>query len=174
MGKSFGILKLSIGREEYDFSFPRKEKQTGIGHRAFEVTCDGSLTLEEASRRRDFTINAMGYDIALKIFLDPFNGQKDMQENILRHIDDETFVDDPLRVYRAVQFAARFEYTLAPQTFSLCQKMVKEGMLESLPKERIYKECRLARTGHTGDRNEQAERDVDRDVLEIVAGGAAH
>jgi tRNA nucleotidyltransferase (CCA-adding enzyme) len=140
VGKSFGVLKLSVDRDEYDFSFPRKEKQTGLGHRAFEVTCDGSLSFEEASRRRDFTINAIGYDIALDIFLDPFEGQKDMQESVLRHIDDETFIEDPLRVYRAVQFAARFECKLAPQTFTLCQKMIEEGMLETLPKERLYKE----------------------------------
>ena len=126
--------------KEYDFSFPRKEKQVGIGHRAFKITCDGSLSFDEASKRRDFTINAMGYDIVNKIFLDPFEGHKDMQEKVLRHIDDETFIEDPLRVYRAVQFAARLGYTLASQTLILCKKMVDKDMLESLPKERIYKE----------------------------------
>lgn len=140
VGKSFGVLKFSYEGEEYDFSFPRRESKTDKGHRGFDVFVDGTLPYHQASKRRDFTINALGYDIAKEAFIDPFDGRKDMQTHTLRHIDDTTFVEDPLRIYRAVQFCARFGYTLAKDTFALCQQMVKEGMLDELPKERIYTE----------------------------------
>ena len=140
VGKSFGVLKFIYEGEEYDFSFPRTEEKVGVGHRGFEVEVNGALAYAEASKRRDFTLNALGYDIEDDKFLDPFGGLKDIKQKRLRHIDDETFVEDPLRVYRAVQFSARFGYTLADETFALCQKMVSEGMLEELPKERVYLE----------------------------------
>jgi tRNA nucleotidyltransferase (CCA-adding enzyme) len=98
------------------------------------------MSFEKASFRRDFTINAMGYDVEKRIFIDPYGAKEDMNQRLLRHIDDETFVEDPLRVYRAVQFCARFGYTLAQETKQLCQMMVEDGMLDELPKERIYME----------------------------------
>jgi len=140
VGKSFGVLKLFVDGEEYDFSLPRIEEKTGRGHRGFDVKMNGEMNFKEASRRRDFTINAMGYDIEKQIFLDPYNGREDMEKKVLRHIDADTFVEDPLRVYRAVQFAARFGYVLAHETETLCRKMVVNGSLEELPKERIYTE----------------------------------
>jgi tRNA nucleotidyltransferase (CCA-adding enzyme) len=140
VGKSFGVLKFVYEKEEYDFSFPRLESKVGKGHRGFEVTVDGKLDFKTAAKRRDFTVNAMGYDIEEKCFLDPFNAQEDMNNKILRHINDDSFVEDPLRVYRAVQFAARFGYALAEETMVLCQNMVERGMLEELPKERVYAE----------------------------------
>ena len=138
VGKSFGVLKFSHDGEEYDFSFPRTEQKVGAGHRGFDIAVNGEMSFEEASKRRDFTINAMGYDIEEALFLDPYEGQEDMEDEILRHIDDETFVEDPLRVYRAVQFCARFEYSLAEDTFELCRSMVANGMLEELAYERVY------------------------------------
>jgi len=140
VGKSFGVLKFFSDGEEYDFSFPRTEQKIGKGHRGFDVDVDGALSFKEATRRRDFTVNALGYDIEEKRFLDPFNAKEDMENRILRHIDDVSFVEDPLRVYRAVQFCARFRYALAEETKALCRYMVDEGMLEELPKERIYAE----------------------------------
>jgi len=140
VGKSFGVLKFSYDGEDYDFSFPRTEQKIGVGHRGFDIAIDGKMSFNEASKRRDFTINAMGYDIENRLFLDPYDGQEDIEYGILRHIDDSTFIEDPLRVYRAVQFCARFEYGLAEDTFELCRSMVANGMLEELPKERIYTE----------------------------------
>ncbi len=140
VGKSFGVLKFVYENEEYDFSFPRFESKVAKGHRGFAITTDGSMTFEQAALRRDFTINAMGYDVEEKRFLDPFNARKDMDDGLLRHIDDDSFIEDPLRVYRAVQFSARFDYALAPETKKLCIKMVKERMLEELPQERVYTE----------------------------------
>jgi len=140
VGKSFGILKLTCEREEVDFSFPRRESKSGSGHRGFDVTVDGEMSFEEAARRRDFTLNAMGYEISSGTFLDPFGGREDIAQQRLRHIDSETFIEDPLRVYRAVQFAARFGYRLATETETLCKEMVEKGLLDELPKERIYAE----------------------------------
>jgi len=140
VGKSFGVLKFVHEKEEYDFSFPRLESKVGKGHQGFDVETDGNMSFKQAALRRDFTINAMGYDIEKKAFLDPFNAQEDIDAHLLRHIDDNSFVEDPLRVYRAVQFCARFGYELAPETKKLCLNMVKDNLLEELPKERIYKE----------------------------------
>jgi tRNA nucleotidyltransferase (CCA-adding enzyme) len=140
VGKSFGVLKFVYKGEEYDFSFPRLEQKVSDGHRGFNITCNGTLSYEEASLRRDFTINAMGYDIEEKVFLDPYEAKADIKSKTLRHINLKTFKEDPLRVYRAVQFCARFSYTLADETFQLCYEMVEEGALEFLAKERVYME----------------------------------
>lgn len=142
VGKSFGVLKFVHKGQEYDFAFPRREKKVGVGHKGFEVVSDGFLKFQEASKRRDFTINAMGYDIEQKEFLDPFGGMRDMREKVLRHIDDKTFVEDPLRVYRGVQFCARLEYEMDKETKKLCISMVEQGALEELPKERIFEELK--------------------------------
>ena len=140
VGKSFGVLKFSHKGEEYDFSFPRSETKIAEGHRGFDVEVDGSLDFKTAAKRRDFTVNALGYDVEEKQFLDPYGGLEDSKKKQLRHIDDKTFIEDPLRVYRAVQFCARFGFTLARETKILCKKMVSDGMLEELPKERVYLE----------------------------------
>jgi len=140
VGKSFGVLKFQYDGEEYDFSFPRTEQKIGSGHRGFDVSIDGAMSFKEASKRRDFTINAMGYDVEEEKFIDPYNGKIDIEKRLLRHIDDETFIEDPLRVYRAIQFCSRFGYTLADKSFELCKNMVSKGMLEELAKERIYVE----------------------------------
>ena len=140
VGKSFGVLKFAYKKEKYDFSFPRLEEKIAKGHRGFNIFSNGNLDFKQASLRRDFTINAMGYDIEKKQFLDPFNAKEDIKNKILRHIKDETFIEDPLRVYRAVQFCARFKYKLDPSTYKLCQTMVSNGSLEELPKERIFTE----------------------------------
>ena len=142
VGKSFGVLKFVHNKKEYDFSFPRTEAKVAEGHKGFEVQTDGKMDFKTASKRRDFTINAMGYDIEKKVFLDPFSAQEDLKNQILRHIDDESFVEDPLRVYRAVQFSARFEFDLADETKVLCRQMVEDGLLEELPKERVYTEIK--------------------------------
>jgi tRNA nucleotidyltransferase (CCA-adding enzyme) len=140
VGKSFGVLKFVCDGEEYDFSFPRTERKVAKGHGGFEVVCSGDMEFSKASLRRDFTINAMGYDIEEGYFIDPFCAKEDMKSKTLRHINSDTFIEDPLRVYRAIQFCARFNYSLTDETFRLCKKMVDDGMLEELPKERVYME----------------------------------
>jgi len=140
VGKSFGVLKFKYDGDEYDFSFPRKESKTGVGHRGFKITIDNNLSFQEASRRRDFTINAMGFEIEKDIFLDPYNGLLDIKNKKIKHIDDLTFIEDPLRVYRAIQFCARFEFILDEKSFILCQNMVKNNILKTISKERIFEE----------------------------------
>ena len=140
VGKSFAVLKFTYKTEVYDFSFPRLETKTGQGHRGFSVNMDGNLDFLIASKRRDFRINALGYDIEKAQFIDPFGGLEDIKNKTLRHIDEVTFIEDPLRVYRAIQFSARFTYKLAEETLLLCKYMVEEGMLEELSKERVYSE----------------------------------
>ena len=140
VGKHFGIVKLSTQTMEYDFSFPRIEMKIASGHKGFDISVNGSLDFKNASQRRDFTINAIGYDYKNKMYIDPFNGMEDLKNKILKHIDDKTFSEDPLRVYRAVQFSARFGFELDQRTFTLCKELVQTDDFKTLSKERIYEE----------------------------------
>ena len=140
VGKSFGVLILEVESYHFDFALARKEKKVGHGHRDFKVTTNSKLTFEEASLRRDFTINSIGYDYFEDKYLDPNGGLEDLENRTLRHIKDETFVEDPLRVYRAVQFVSRYKLTLDEKTFSLCKQLVEANELKYLPKERVYEE----------------------------------
>ena len=140
VGKSFGVLKFRYEGNEYDFSFPRRESKTAKGHRGFDIEIDGSMSFKEASLRRDFTINALGYDIEDDKFLDSFGGLEEKKKKKLRHINKKTFIEDSLRVYRAVQFCARFDFHLADETFLLCKNIIDNGDLEYLAKERVFEE----------------------------------
>ena len=140
VGKSFGVLKLKTTEDEYDFALPRTEKKVSSGHTGFEVTTDSSLSFKEAALRRDFTINAIGYDFTQELFLDPYEGIKDIKNNCLCYINAKTFQEDALRVYRAIQFAARFRFTIEANTFKLCQQMIHEEEFRTLAKERIFEE----------------------------------
>ena len=140
VGKSFGVLTLRVNEYDFDFALPRIEKKIGNTHQAFEIITNANLSFKEAAIRRDFTINAIGYDFCTKDFLDPFNGINDLKNRVLKHIDDKTFIEDSLRVYRAVQFSARFDFSLDERTFELCKKIVQNNELHFLPKERIYEE----------------------------------
>ena len=142
VGKSFGVAKLSVGGFDADFSLPRTESKTGSGHRGFDVSLDAYLDFETAARRRDFTVNAMGYDIGTSRLLDPYGGQNDLEKRLLRCVNPQTFVEDPLRVLRAVQMAARFTLECDEALSELCRTMVAEGSLDELPKERIFEEIR--------------------------------
>jgi tRNA nucleotidyltransferase (CCA-adding enzyme) len=140
VGKSFGVLTLRVDEYDFDFALPRIEKKIGNTHLDFEIITNANLSFKEAAIRRDFTINAIGYDFCTKEFLDPFDGLNDLKNSVLKHIDDKTFIEDSLRVYRAVQFSARFDFSLDEKTFELCQKIVQNNELYFLPKERIYEE----------------------------------
>ena len=140
VGKNFGVLKITIDEFDFDISLPRTEQKTAKGHKGFEVTTDPNLDFTTAASRRDFSMNSMGYDVQTKSFLDPYNGQQDIKNKVVRHVSDKSFIEDPLRVLRAVQFCARFNFTLDTNTLTLCRNMVKEEMLSELPKERIFEE----------------------------------
>jgi tRNA nucleotidyltransferase (CCA-adding enzyme) len=140
VGKSFGVLTLSVNDYDFDFALPRTEKKVGNTHQDFEITTNAKLSFKEAALRRDFTINAIGYDFSQKEFLDPFDGIKDLKNKTIKHINDKTFIEDSLRVYRAVGFASRFNFKLEEKTKELCKQIVLSNELEYLPKERIYEE----------------------------------
>src|SRR3954454_2283926 len=117
-------------------ALPRRESRAGRGHRAFEVTGDPALSFTDAARRRDFTINAIAWDPLLDEYIDPFDGRRDIAARILQAVDVRTFPEDSLRVLRAVQFAARFEFALDDATRTVCRQMA----LDDLPSERIWGE----------------------------------
>jgi len=142
VGKSFGVCKLRYDELDLDFTLPREEIKNSLGHCGFTVKTNKNLNFRAASIRRDFTINAMGYDVVEKKLLDPFNGKKDLNAKILRVVNEKTFVEDPLRVLRAVQFSARFHLSIDKNLLKLSRKMVKDGALNELSKERIFDEIK--------------------------------
>ena len=138
MGASFGIMGLR--HYALDIAMPRSETATGRGHKDFAVYVDPFLGPEKAARRRDFTMNALMEDVLTGEILDFFGGREDMRRGILRHVDGNSFGEDPLRVLRAAQFAARFGLRLAEQTRALSAKMD----LAALPGERVMGELEKA------------------------------
>lgn len=143
VGEAFTVFKVRLrdpARQPKSFvvdvSLPRRESKVGRGHRGFEVTGDPTMSFVEAARRRDFTINAIMFDPLTEEYLDPFDGRADLQRRVIRVVDPRTFVEDSLRVLRAMQFAARFEFTLDPATVELCRSID----LSDLPAERIWAE----------------------------------
>lgn len=140
VGKSFGILKLLFNGYEIDFSLPRLEKKIALGHKGFSVLLDPTLSFKEAALRRDFTINAMGYDVNSGTFLDPFTGSTDLKNKKLTYVNKASFVQDPLRVLRAVQFCARFELTCSDELIAIARSLCENGAIKELPKERIFEE----------------------------------
>ncbi len=139
VGQAFRVYKLSglEGLEgSLDVSVPRRDSKVGPGHRGIAVVGEPDLPVPEAARRRDFTINAMLFDPATGELVDPWGGQRDLEARLLRAVDARTFVEDPLRALRAVQFAARFELTVDPATATLCASMP----LGELPAERVFGE----------------------------------
>jgi tRNA nucleotidyltransferase (CCA-adding enzyme) len=137
VGRSFGVIKVRAGGAEYDFSLPRRESKTGAGHRGFAVAPDPGLSDAEAAARRDFTINAIAYDPFTGAIIDPHGGQADLKARVLRHTS-AAFGEDPLRVLRAFQLAARFDFTLASETAALCRSIV--DTFAELPVERVWGE----------------------------------
>lgn len=137
-GKSFGVY--SLRGETIDIAMPRTERAIGSGHRDFEVDVDPFIGTEKAARRRDFTINSIMEDVMTGEIVDHFGGRKDLAGGVIRHVDPDTFAEDPLRVLRAAQFAARFEFSIAAETIELCKGID----LSTLSKERVEDELRKA------------------------------
>jgi len=133
VGEAFTVYKLGA---LLDVSIPRRERKSGRGHRSFVIEGDPAMTIEEATRRRDFTINAILQDPLTGDIIDPFHGQDDLAARLLRAVSLETFAEDSLRVLRAAQFAARFEFDIESETVGLCRSIA----LDDLPAERIWGE----------------------------------
>ena len=138
VGESFGIFGLK--GYSLDIAMPRKEEARGQGHKDFDILVDPFIGTEAAARRRDFTFNALMQDVLTGEIVDHFGGVEDLKTGILRHVNDESFAEDPLRVLRAAQFAARFGFRVAEETIALCRQM----QLQHLPRERIEGELKKA------------------------------
>ena len=118
----------------FDFSLPRRERKISLGHTGFEVESDPYMSVEEATSRRDFTINAIGYNPLSKEFIDPFNGIQDIKNKTLR-ATSKRFAEDPLRVLRGMQFSARFGMKMDLVTILMSKNLINE--FQTLSKERI-------------------------------------
>jgi tRNA nucleotidyltransferase (CCA-adding enzyme) len=132
VGQAFPVYKLGT----IDVALPRRESKTGRGHKGFTVTGDPFMSVEEAARRRDFTVNAISWDPLTSEYVDPVGGRADLDRRALRAVDRRTFADDSLRVLRALQFAARYELTPDAETKELCRRIP----LDDLPAERVWGE----------------------------------
>lgn len=138
MGASFGVYGLR--HYDLDIAMPRSEAKNGRGHKDFTIFVDPFLGTEKAAQRRDFTINALMQDVLTGEIIDHFGGLDDLSKGIIRHVHDVSFAEDPLRVLRAAQFSARFGFSIAPDTCSLCAGMD----LTALASERIMEELSKA------------------------------
>ena len=158
VGVSFGVLKVNVDGEDFDVSVPRTDSKTGTGHRGFSVRIDHGLPEVEAFGRRDFTINAMGWDPDSEELVDPYCGSADLAAGLLRHTT-EAFDEDPLRVLRAVQFAGRFGFDVAPETTSRCKDLA--GAFVELPRDRVWGEwCKVATKARWPSKSLQALYEV--------------
>jgi tRNA nucleotidyltransferase (CCA-adding enzyme) len=135
VGRSFGTLKVD---NQIDLSIPRRESKRGEGHRGFDIHPDPTMTPRDAAARRDFTVNAIGMRPDGS-FCDPFRGRDDLEKGILR-ATTEAFCEDPLRVLRGMQFAARFDFVMEPRTIELCRRVFDE--FSTLSPERLWEEWR--------------------------------
>jgi tRNA nucleotidyltransferase (CCA-adding enzyme) len=137
VGKDFPVFLHPASREEY--ALARTERKTAQGYRGFAVHAAPDVTLEEDLARRDLTINAIaqGADGTLT---DPYGGQRDIAARVLRHVT-EAFAEDPVRILRVARFAARFpDFSIAPDTMALMQRMVADGEVDALVPERVWQE----------------------------------
>lgn len=133
VGESFTVYKLG---QDLDVSLPRRERKVGRGHKAFVVEGDPWMSVVDATRRRDFTINAVLMDPITREIIDPFQGSRDIENRVIRAVAADTFPEDSLRVLRAAQFASRFQFAIETQTVELCRSIE----LDDLPSERIWGE----------------------------------
>ena len=133
-GASFGVYGLQ--HSDIDIAMPRRERATGAKHTDFDVSVDPNLPFEEATKRRDLTINAMMRDVLTGELIDLWGGREDLRRRIVRHVCDGTFQEDALRVFRAAQFAARLSAQVAPGTLRLCKDMD----VSALSHERVFDE----------------------------------
>lgn len=137
-GKSFGIY--SLAGTNLDIALPRTENKIGKKHTDFNIKVDSNLGTKKASKRRDFTINSILEDIITGEYIDHYNGIADIKNGKIRHVDEKTFIEDPLRVFRAAQFSARFNFSIDKTTLDLCSKIDTSY----LSKERVFLELEKA------------------------------
>lgn len=142
VGRSFGVIKYTEFRSQqhltFDITLPRKEHSTGVGHRDFDVNFDPNLSVEDDLTRRDFTINAMAIAMGSGDLVDPLGGKVDLEKRTIRMTSERSFEEDPLRMLRAVQFAARFKFEIEPETFAAMARHAE--LINTVSNERIAEE----------------------------------
>ena len=140
VGKSFGIITVIIDNESYDFAIPRTEFSTGDGHKDFEVKTNKNLSVIDDLSRRDCSCNAIAIDVDAGKIIDPYDGVLDIKNKIIRAVRDpyDRFEEDPLRILRAIQFAARFNFEIEENTFKAMQSLA--STILTCPAERIHAE----------------------------------
>ena len=136
VGKDFPVFLHPETHEEY--ALARTERKSGRGYKGFTVHAAPDVTLEADLARRDLTINAMARDEAGRL-IDPYGGEKDLREGVLRHVS-EAFEEDPVRILRVARFVARFGFRIAPETRALMRRMVDSGEADHLVAERVWQE----------------------------------
>ncbi|MEK9156582.1 MAG: HD domain-containing protein [Patescibacteria group bacterium] len=148
-GVAFGVYKISCADGVVDVALPRSESKKGKGHKGFSITGDPHLSFEDALRRRDFTMNAMLADVLTGEIIDPYHGKDDIVHGLLRVVDERTFVEDPLRIYRGMQFVARFDFAVEEKSMKLFCEMAQSPELDTLSLERVTEEWRkMLRSEH--------------------------
>jgi tRNA nucleotidyltransferase (CCA-adding enzyme) len=156
VGKSFGVLKVTIEGETFDVALPRTERSTGTGHSDFEINSDPDLSVEEDLARRDFTMNAIAVEVPTGIRIDPFGGQSDIEQRRIRAVGvpAERFGEDPLRMLRAIRFSSKLDFMIEPRTIEGI--MANAPLLQPTPehvgvaKERVAEEMSRLLMGQSG------------------------
>jgi len=144
VGKDFPVFLHPESNEEY--ALARTERKTAKGYHGFQFNSDSSVSLEDDLARRDLTINAMAQDLDTQQIIDPYDGQKDLKNKLLRHVS-EAFSEDPVRILRIARFAARYAhlgFQVDAETNLLMKKMVNNGEVDALVAERVFQELRAA------------------------------
>lgn len=162
VGKSFGVIKFTPFQDRtqtIDFALPRKECSTGTGHRDFDVDFDPELPVEDDLRRRDFTINSMARKLDTGDLVDPFGGHNDLKRRILRQVFPESFREDPLRLMRAVQFAARLGLTIEKETWDAMRD--NASLIATVSPERIAEELKKLLSADKPSLGFELMRDTD-------------
>ena len=136
-GKSFGVYDI----ENKEFALARKDKKIGKGHKEFEIQNGKDITIKEDLARRDITINSIAKNVLTGEVTDPYRGIKDIQNKIIRATTD-SFIEDPLRVYRVARFASQLNFAVEENTIKMMKKIKKE--LKTLSPERVFTEFRKA------------------------------
>jgi tRNA nucleotidyltransferase (CCA-adding enzyme) len=136
VGRDFPVFLHPQTHEEH--ALARTERKVARGYRGFEFHAAPEVTLEQDLARRDLTINAIARDAQGNI-IDPYNGATDLKAGVLRHVSP-AFAEDPVRILRAARFAARFGFTIAPETLALMRQMVAAGEADALVPERVWQE----------------------------------
>lgn len=167
VGRAFSVFKLTRRGLTIDVALPRQDSNSGPGHRGIAVRGDPNLGPREACRRRDLTVNAILCDVLTSELVDPFGGAEDLRARRLRAVDADTFLEDPLRALRVVQFAARLHFTVDDSLLALCRR----APVDELPEERVREEWfKLLRAQHIAHGLDVARRS---DLLDRVFPEAA-